>query len=503
MLEIDGHHLTLEEVQAVAAGGETVRLSAQAARQLTESRSVVEVALREDRAVYGVTTGFGDFARIAIAPEDRTLLQEKLLTNHAAGVGPELPDDVVRAMLLLRANALAKGHSGVRIELVERLLTWLREDCLPVVPSQGSVGASGDLAPLAHLALPLLGLGEMRLRGTRMDSRAAQAAIGLQPMTLQAKEGLALTNGTQLMAAIGTLGVLEAERLSETADVVASLTHQALRGIPDAYQEAIVRVRPHPGAIAAAANLRRLLAGSRLTTSPGQLRMQDAYSIRCVPQVHGAARQVVQHVRGVLEIEVNSATDNPLVFPEDGSVISGGNFHGEPLAVALDYLAIGISELASISERRVERMVNPHLSGLPAFLTEHGGISSGMMIAQYTAAALVSHNKVLSHPASVDSIPTSANQEDMVSMGSISALKLRDVLTQSWQVLGIELVVACQALDLCGPEHLSPATRRVHQMVRRRIAHYEDSVLSQDLAAGLALCRSGEALAASQEGSES
>ncbi|MDA8345142.1 MAG: histidine ammonia-lyase [Thermaerobacter sp.] len=503
MLEIDGHHLTLEDIGTVSRGEQPVRLSAQAARQLKESRAVVELALREGRTVYGVTTGFGDLARIAIPPEDRELLQEKLLTNHAAGVGEILPDDVVRAMLLLRANALAKGHSGVRIELVERLLTWLREDCLPVVPSQGSVGASGDLAPLAHLALPLLGLGEMRLRGTRMPTAQAQAAIGLGSMTLQAKEGLALTNGTQLMASIGSLGLLESQTLLDTADVVASLTAQALRGIPDAYAEQIVRARPHPGAIETAAHLRTLLAGSRLTTSPGQLRMQDAYSIRCIPQVHGAARQVASHVRGVLEIEINSATDNPLVFPDDGTVVSGGNFHGEPLAVALDYLAIGLAEMASISERRIERMVNPALSGLPPFLTNAQGTSSGMMIAQYTAAALVSHNKVLAHPASVDSIPTSANQEDIVSMGSIGALKLRDVLRQSWQVLGIELVAACQALDFVGPEHLSPATRRVHQMVRDSLPHYEDTVLSLDLNMGAALCRAGDVLTASREGSES
>jgi histidine ammonia-lyase len=503
MLEIDGHHLTLEDVGSVSRGPRPIRLSAQAARQLKESRAVVELALREDRTVYGVTTGFGDLARISIPPSESQALQENLLTNHAAGVGEALPDEVVRAMLLLRANALAKGHSGVRIELVERLLTWLREDCLPIVPSQGSVGASGDLAPLAHLALPLLGLGEMKLRGVQMPASEAQAAIGLGPIHLQAKEGLALTNGTQLMAGIGTLALLEAELLLETADVVAGLTHQALRGIPDAYAESIVAARPHPGAIATAAHLRKLLGGSRLTTSPGQLRMQDAYSIRCIPQVHGAARQVAAHVRGVLEIEINSATDNPLVFPEDGSVVSGGNFHGEPLAVALDYLAIGLSDMASISERRIERMVNPTLSGLPAFLTDASGTSSGMMIAQYTAAALVSHNKVLSHPASVDSIPTSANQEDLVSMGSIGALKLRDVLRQSWQVIGIELVVACQALDFTGPQHLSPATRRVHQAVRQNLPHYADTVLSHDLEIGAALCRSGEVLAASREGNES
>jgi len=503
LLEIDGHHLALEDVRAVARGEEQPRLTARAARQLKDSRDMVEEALREGRAVYGVTTGFGDLARVPIPPEDREVLQENLLKNHAAGVGPELPDEVVRAMLILRANALAKGYSGVRIDLVERLLTWLREDCLPVVPSQGSVGASGDLAPLAHLALPLLGLGEMRLRGERLPAREAQARIGLAPMRLQAKEGLALTNGTQLMAAIGSLALLEAERMADTADVVASLTVQALHGIPDAYDESIMRARPHPGAIRSAQNLRAWLAGSKLTTSPGQLRMQDPYSLRCVPQAHGASRQAFAHVRSVLEIEVNSATDNPLVFPDEQQVRSGGNFHGEPLAVALDYLSIAVAELASISERRTERMVNPHLSGLPAFLSDHGGISSGLMIAQYTSAALVSHNKVLCHPASVDSIPTSGNQEDFVSMGSVGALKLREVLRQSWQVLGIELVAACQALDLAGPGDLSPAGRRAYDLVRSRIAYYDDTVLSLDLEAGAELCRSGALLAAAQEGSES
>jgi len=500
LLEIDGHHLTLEDVEAVAQGREKPRLNARAARQLKESRHMVDEALREGRPVYGVTTGFGELARVPIPPEDRQILQENLLKNHAAAVGPELPPEVVRAMLVLRANALAKGFSGARIDLVERLLTWLREDCLPIVPSQGSVGASGDLAPLAHLALPLLGLGEMTLRGERLSALEAQRRIGLEPMHLQAKEGLALTNGTQLMASIGCLGVLDAERLVDTADVVASLTVQALHGIPDAYDESIVKVRPHPGAIRTAQNLRAYLAGSQLTTSPGQLRMQDAYSLRCIPQAHGASRQAIGHVRGVLEIEVNSATDNPLVFPDEQQVRSGGNFHGEPLAIALDYLAIAVAELGSISERRTERMVNPHLSGLPAFLSDRGGISSGLMIAQYTAATLVSHNKVLCHPASVDSIPTSGNQEDFVSMGSVGALKLQQVLRQAWQVLGIELVAAGQALDLGGAEGLSPAGRRAYDLLRSEIPYYDDTVLAPDLNAGAELCRSGRLLAAAQEG---
>jgi len=503
LLEIDGHHLTLEDVWAVAHGEETPQLNAQAARQLNESRALIETALREGRPVYGVTTGFGDFATVTIPEEERQLLQELMLKEHAAGVGPELPDEVVRSMLLLRANALSRGFSGIRMEVVERLLAWLAEDCLPVVPSQGSVGASGDLAPLAHLALPLLGLGEMKLRGQRLPALEAQRQIGLEPMHLEAKEGLALTNGTQMMASIGTLSLMEAECLVETADVIASLTLQALRGIPDAYAEAIVNARPHPGAISTAEHMRCLLAGSRLTTSPGQVRMQDAYSLRCIPQIHGASRQVLTHVRSVLEIEVNSATDNPLVFPEEQVVRSGGNFHGEPLAMALDYLAIGLAELADISERRTERMVNTHLGGLPPFLTENGGTSSGLMIAQYTAAALVSQNKVLCHPASVDSIPTSGGQEDIVSMGSVGALKLREVLRQTWQVLGIELVAACQALDLTGgADGLSPATQRVYNCFRSKVPHYKDRVLSPDLLEAGRICRSGEIARASREGND-
>lgn len=500
MVQLDGHGLTISDVLAVARSGEPAALSAGAYARIAESRRVIDQALAEGQAVYGVTTGFGHLASVTIPPGEREELQENLITNHAAGVGPELPADVVRAMLLLRANALAKGRSGVRAAVVERLLRMLQEDCLPVVPSRGSVGASGDLAPLAHLALPLLGLGEVRLKGQRLPAHEALERIGIGPLRLEAKEGLALVNGTQMMAAIGTLAVAEAQCLADTADIVASLTVQALRGIPEAYAAALVTARPHPGAVLVAERLRALLRGSALTTAPGEIRMQDAYSLRCIPQVHGAVRQAVSHAAEVLAIEINAATDNPLVFAEDGAVISGGNFHGEPLALALDYLAIGLSEFGSISERRTERLVNPQLSGgLPAFLTQRGGTSSGLMIAQYTAAALVSENKVLSHPASVDSIPTSAGQEDLVSMGSISALKLQQVLGHVWQVLGIELLCACQALDFVGPEHLSTSGAAVHRLVRGRIGPYRDGVLAQDLAAARDLCAQGEVLQAAQE----
>lgn len=501
MLEIDGHRLTLADVVAVAEEREETRLSLSARQAVEESRAVIEQALARGQAVYGVTTGFGHLASVTIPASERDQLQENLITNHASGVGEELPGHVVRAMLLLRANALARGRSGIRLLVIQRLLDLLNSDCLPIVPSQGSVGASGDLAPLAHLALPLLGMGEAILRGERMPAVDALARLGLLPLRLEAKEGLALINGTQMMSAIGALSAASAELLAETADVVASLTVQALRGIEMAYAAAVVEARPHPDAILVADHMRRLLSESALTTMPGEVRMQDAYSLRCIPQVHGAARQAVRHTAEVLGTEINSATDNPLVFAEDGAVISGGNFHGEPLALALDYLAIGLSEFASISERRTERLVNPQLSGgLPPFLTDRGGTSSGLMIAQYTAAALVSENKVMSHPASVDSIPTSANQEDFVSMGSISALKLRRVLQNVWQVLGIELLAACQAIDFVGPEGLSPAGAAVYRAVRSSIGHYEDGILSGELRLAKDLCASGEVARAARKG---
>lgn len=503
MLEIDGHSLTLADVLSVAREMEETRLSSSARSAVEESRAVIEQALAQGQAVYGVTTGFGHLASVPIPASERAQLQENLITNHASGVGEELAGDIVRAMLLLRANALAKGRSGIRPLVLQRLLDLLNNDCLPIVPSQGSVGASGDLAPLAHLALPLLGMGEVVLREERMPARDALARLGFQPLRLEAKEGLALVNGTQMMSAIGALSAASAELLAETADVVASLTVQALRGIEMAYAAAVVEARPHPDAVRVAEHMRQLLRQSALTTVPGEERMQDAYSLRCIPQVHGAARQAVRHTVEVLGIEINSATDNPLVFAEDGAVISGGNFHGEPLALALDYLAIGLSEFASISERRTERLVNPQLSGgLPPFLTEHGGTSSGLMIAQYTSAALVSENKVMSHPASVDSIPTSANQEDFVSMGSVSALKLRGVLQNAWQVLGIELLAACQAIDFLGPERLSPAGAAVYRAVRSRIGHYADGILSGEMRVAKDLCASGAVARAARKETE-
>jgi histidine ammonia-lyase len=468
---IDGEHLTIDDVVAIACQRAPVpAIAPTAIYRMAQSRQVVERAVQEDRPAYGITTGFGRFQDVAIPAESRRELQKNLLRSHAAGVGPLLPAEVVRAMLLLRANALAKGYSGVRAIVVERLLDFLRHDLLPVIPSRGSVGASGDLAPLAHLALALLGEGDVFYRKERLSAREALRQAGLDPLELEAKEGLALINGTQMMTAYGTLLIARARHLADVADMAAALSVDVLRGIPDAFAAEVAAVRPHPGHALVASHLRSALSGSRLTTRPGQIRVQDAYSLRCTPQVHGAARDALYHVAEVVTRELNAATDNPLIFAEQDQVVSAGNFHGEPLALALDYLGIALAEWASISERRLERMVNPALSGLPAFLIEEGGLHSGLMLAQYTAAALVSENKVLAHPASVDSIPTSANQEDHVSMGSVSAEKAWRIQANVEYVLAAELIAGAQAADIVGADKLGAGTARAYRFVRESVS---------------------------------
>jgi histidine ammonia-lyase len=453
-LNLDGHSLTLEDVQVVAdcqAGGApetTVALSDLAVEQLKNSRDIVENYLQRREVVYGITTGFGKFKDVYIAPEQTEKLQRNFLFSHACGMGDPFETRTVRAITLLRANALAKGFSGIRTEVVQLLLELLNAGIHPVIPQQGSVGASGDLAPLSHLALVLIGEGRAEYKGKVMSGKQALDAAGLFPVTLQAKEGLALTNGTQVMSALGALTIVEAEKLAKMADIIGAMSVEAQLGSQKAFLPPIHAVRPHPGQLASARNLIRLLEHSELMESHKDCPMvQDAYSLRCIPQVHGASRQAFQHAREVLSIEINSATDNPLVFPDQ--VLSGGNFHGQPLALVMDYVSIALAELANISERRTERLVNPALSnGLPAFLTLNGGLNSGFMIAQYTAAAIVSENKVLAHPASVDSIPTSANQEDHVSMGTIGARNARSILLNLRRVLAIELLCASQGLDL-------------------------------------------------------
>lgn len=490
---IDGEHLTIDDVAQIAWEEVPVPTIAPAAlSRMQNSRRVVETAEAEDRPAYGITTGFGRFQDVAIPAASRRALQQNLIRSHAAGVGPLLPTPVVRAMLILRANALAKGYSGVRTVVVERLLDFLAQGVVPVIPSRGSVGASGDLAPLAHLALVLLGEGEAFYGGERLAGREALSRAGLEPLELEAKEGLALINGTQMMTAYAALLVHQARRLANAADLAAALTVDVLRGIPDAFHADVAAVRPHPGHAVVARHLRDALRGSRLTTRPGEIRVQDAYSLRCTPQVHGAVRDALAHVETVVAREVNAATDNPLIFADRDEVVSAGNFHGEPLALVLDYLGIALSEWANISERRIERMVNPALSGLPAFLVEDGGLHSGLMLAQYTAAALVSENKVLAHPASVDSIPTSANQEDHVSMGSVSAEKAWRIKTNVEHVLAAELLAGAQAADILGADRLGEGTARVYRWVRETVSYrdrdrplgVEIEALSRRLAAG-------------------
>lgn len=483
MITIDGHSLTLEDVGAVARG-ERAGIGDGVIDRVALSRAVVERILTGDAAVYGINTGFGKLSDVRIRQEDLRALQINLVRSHSCGVGEPLGPEATRAMLLLRANVLAKGFSGVRPVVLETLVEMINNDLLPVVPSKGSVGASGDLAPLAHLALGAIGEGMVVHGGRRVPARQAFEAAGIAPLELEAKEGLALLNGTQAMSAIGAIALLDIEALSDAADVIGAMSLEALQGTPVAFDERIHAARAHGGQVTVARNLRELLDGSEIRQSHADCgRVQDAYSLRCMPQVHGAVRDAAGHARRVLETEFNSATDNPLVFPDTGEVISGGNFHGEPVALVLDYLAIAVTELASISERRIERLVNPDLSGLPAFLIRDAGTNSGMMIAQVAAVALLAENKVLAHPASVDSLPTSANKEDHVSMGMTSALKLATCVENVRSVLAIEALCAAQGIDFLAP--LAPAQRiaRAHSRLREAVPFFEhDEVLADKIA---------------------
>lgn len=495
---VEGKGLTVREVVAVAREGASVSLSPDARSKIAAASGFVESLLERDRPVYGVTTGFGKFADVVISPRDAEALQRNLLLSHASGVGEVLPEEVVRGILLLRANALACGFSGVRVEIVETLLSMLNAGVHPVVPSQGSVGSSGDLAPLAHTMVVMIGEGKAVYKGQVMDGAEAMSRAGIPTVTLRAKEGLALINGTQVMTSVGALALWDVARLARAADVAAAMSTEALRGTTAAYDSRVQAVRPHPGQAASARNLVRLMEGSDIRASHVDcLKVQDAYSLRCAPQVHGAARDAIDYAWRVVETEMNSVTDNPIIFSEDGDVISGGNFHGEPMAMAMDFLGIAASELASISERRTERMVNPQLSELPPFLTEHGGLNSGMMIAQYTAAALVSENKILASPAVVDSIPTSGNQEDHVSMGTIAARKARKIAANVANVLAIEIMCAAQGIDFLAPLVPGKGTGAAHRAVRERVAHLDaDRILSSDIAAVREILESGDLLRA-------
>jgi histidine ammonia-lyase len=464
---LTGNDLTIEHVWEVAVHGAPVGLADEARGKMEAARELVERVARGEHT-YGVNTGFGRFVSRTIPDDQVEELQLRLLRSHACGVGDPYPDDVVRAAMLLRANTLAKGYSGARVELVELLVECLNRGVLPRVPSRGSVGASGDLAPLAHLALPLVGEGEAWVSGELLGGADALAAVGLEPLRLVAKEGLSLINGTQFMAGMAALALVRARRLARTADLACALSLEALQGSRTSFHPAIHAARPLRGQRDSAANLISLLEGSAIIESHRWCgRVQDAYSLRCAPQVHGASRDVIDHVAATVEVELNAATDNPLVLVEEGLVVSNGNFHGQPLAFGLDMLAIAVAELASISERRVERLVNPSLSeGLPPFLTVEGGLNSGFMIPQYVAASLVSENKALCHPASVDSIPTSAGQEDHVSMGNTAGLLALQVLANAERAVAIELLAGAQAIEFLAPLEPGPGVRATHDAVR-------------------------------------
>jgi histidine ammonia-lyase len=492
-----GGRLTLDDVQRVVSQRAHVTLAPEATERVRRARAIVEELIARGEVVYGITTGVGELATVAISPDQAAVLQANIVRSHAAGIGLPLAAEVVRGIMLLRAHGLALGYSGIRLETVDTLVGMLNHGILPVIPEKGSVGASGDLAPLAHLALAVMGEGRVLANGDPRPAAAALEEAGLVPQRLAPKEGVALINGTQMMTAIGVLAVLRAETLAKAADVVGAMTAEALLALPSAFDPDLHRVRPQPGQQTCARNLRLLLDGTRLPRPAGHV--QDAYALRCLPQVHGAAQDGIAYARGVLEVEVNSATDNPLIFAEEGKVISGGNFHGQPVALALDVLAIAAAGLATISERRIERLVNPHLSGLPAFLTQEGGLNSGLMLAQYTAAALVSENKVLTHPASVDTIPTSANQEDHVSMGSIAARKAAQVVEHVEQVVAIEALCAAQALEFRAREQASPAVLAAYRALREVIPPLgRDRVLADDLARAHTLLREGALVSAAE-----
>jgi histidine ammonia-lyase len=487
MIEIDGASLTLEQTVEVA-GGAKVSLAQGARARVARARRFVESIVASGEVVYGINTGFGALSDVTIPPDKLRELQVNLVRSHSCGVGEHLPERAVRAMMIQRANVLAKGYSGCRVEVIETLLGMLNAGVHPVIPSRGSVGASGDLAPLAHLAMVVIGEGEAVYHGERMRGDAALRSAGIEPATLEAKEGLALLNGTQAMTAVGGLALLEAERLTDAADVTGAMTLEALKGTPVAFDHKIHAVRPHPGQIRSARRLRELIEGSEIRESHRDHvvdpRVQDAYALRCMPQVHGAVRDSLAHARRILEIEINSATDNPLIFAEAGEVLSGGNFHGEPIALTLDYAAIAIADLGTISERRVERLVNPDLSGLPAFLTPDPGMNSGMMIAQIVAASLIAENNVLAHPASVANLPTSGNKEDHVSMGMTSALKFAQIVKNVEMIVAIELMCAAQGLDFLKPLKPGPRLTDAYLRVRAVIPSLErDTPLSGYIAA--------------------
>jgi histidine ammonia-lyase len=499
---VDGETLTIEDVVAVARHNAKVEIPKKAKDKVKKCRRFLERLIKEKRVVYGVTTGFGALGNIIIQPKDMRELQSNLIRSHSAGIGKPLDRDIVRAMMLLRINTLAKGYSGIRLKTLETLVHMLNKGVHPVIPEKGSVGASGDLAPLSHMTLVLIGEGQAEYKGKTMNGREALGKAEIQPVKLDFKEGVALNNGTQFMTAIAALTVYDAERLVKIAEVATALSLEALKGISDAFDERIHRVRPHWGQITSAQNIRLLTAGSRLVTSGEKaaklgMHPQDPYCLRCAPQVLGAVRDAINYARKVVETEINSATDNPLVFVEDETCLSGGNFHGQPVALAMDTLGTALTTIGNISERRIARLIDENLSrGLPAFLIykkAKKGAQSGFMTVQYTAAALASENKVLAHPASVDSIPTSANFEDFVSMGPTAARKTMEILRNVEYILAIELLCAAQGVDFRGAEKLGKGTKKAYQVIRKRVSQLkEDKPFYEDIEVVKNLIRNGK-----------
>jgi histidine ammonia-lyase len=498
-VELDGHRLSLDALEAVSRGA-PVAIAPSAQARVVRAREFVDARFASGEAIYGVTTGFGRLANVSIDPADAVELQLNLIRSHAAGTGAPLAIPLVRAVGALRANSLSAGHSGVKPETLETIVAMLNRGVTPVVPCQGSVGASGDLAPLAHMTLVLIGEGEAFYRDERLPGAIALERAGLTPIELGAKEGLALINGTQVMTAVAALGVLRAERLAAAADVIGALSLEAYLGSDRVFDRRINDLRPHPGQERVAGNLRTLVAGSEIVQSHAECeRVQDPYSFRCIPVVHGAVRDSIAHVRRVTEVEANSVTDNPLVFPEDGEFLSGGNFHGEPVALAIDFLKLAVSELASIGERRLYLLLNAEDRGLPLFLTRRLGLQSGLMLVQYTAAALVNDNKGLAWPSSVDSIPTSAGQEDHVSMGMTSANNLPRVLDNVEGALACELIAACAATDFRRPLRSGAGTQAAYAVVREAIAPWtSDRPPAPDIAAARELIASNRLVNAAE-----
>ncbi len=478
---IDGKSLTLEQVIRVARGNEEVIISDEAMTAVVKARAYVDRKLSEGAVIYGLTTGFGKFSDTVISVEETAALQRNLILSHTCAMGKSLSTEVVRAAMLLRCNALSRGNSGIKPETLNTLLTMLNKGVHPVIPEKGSLGSSGDLAPLSHMVLPMLGEGKAEYNGVIMSGKEAMDAAGIPTIALAAKEGLALINGTQIMTAIGIMVLWDGMNLAKLADIAAAMTGEALHAVKKAYDPKVHELRGQLGQMTSAENLLRILEHSENAQDTNPRKVQDAYSLRCIPQVHGASRDAIDHVLAMVSREINAVTDNPLIFPDEDEVISGGNFHGQPMALAFDYLKIALAELADISERRTESLINPNLNqGLPPFLTRHGGVCSGFMITQYSAASMVSENKIYAHPASVDSIPSSGNQEDHVSMGTTAARTAVLVLDNAQKVLGIELFAASQAIWLRGETGLAPATQAAYDHIRKSVAPIDEDILMHD-----------------------